>query len=372
MIFSPAEQRAPQVPVRAARRAGRWCLAVVLLSAGALHLGGGASGQDVVHLRSSTARDVRSQLPCEVIDYTGEKLRVRLASGQEQEYPAERVVEIETNRSAEHLAGQQLFDEGKFSQAVPLLRSAFSSDERRWIRRELLAQLVWCYRELGQLEMAGDTFLVLWRSDPATPYFDCIPLSWTAAEPTSELQRKSREWLAQRDLPAAVLLGASHLLPTGDRPAALERLRGLTIGGDRRVVWLATAQLWRSEGSSASAEELDDWYLALEKVPEEVRAGPYYTLGKVFLERQQPQRAALLLLRVPLLYGRPGDLAAQALLDAGSALGTLGQPGEALQLYEELLARYPESRAAGEAKNRLEGRGAAARSRPGSTAIQNR
>ncbi len=214
-------------------------------------------------------------------------------------------------------------------------------------------QIVWCQRNLDQWDQAGEHFLILSASDPATSYFDCIPLLWADKVPTAAVARKAAAWLDDGDQPAAVLIGASQLLMTDQRAAAVGALKGLLSEPDRRIAWLAFAQLWRAGSANATPEQWTNFAEKIDAADESLRAGAYYVLGSA-RQGQDPEAAALALLRVPLLYPREYDLSARALLDAGTCLQKVERPSQAAGLYRELLSRFGQAGAADEARRRLE------------------
>lgn len=302
-----------------------------------------AAERDVVYLSAQPGSTAQTSVAGEVLDYTGEELTIRLPSGQEQRYPTSRIARVETPRLPEHQLALRLIDKHDYQSALAQLDEAYKLEERRWMRREILAQRVQCRTELGQLALAGAEFLVLVRSDPATQHFASIPLSWRPQTPAVDLENRARAWLQQRDSPVAVLLGASHLISLGHGGEVLDALRGLTLQADPRIAALAAAQTWRLRAAAATDRELEQWDAQIESMPPEVRGGPYYLLGQAFAQRQDWQRSALLLLRVALLYPYPRALAARSLADAASALERLGQADEAARLREELVRDYPDS-----------------------------
>src|SRR5690606_14008531 len=127
-------------------------------------------------------------------------------------------VRIETTWTAEHEAANQAQAAGQYAQAIEQYRRAVQREPRTWARRKILAEMVWCYRGAGQLETAGDTFLLLVGSDPTTRDFDSIPLAWAPTEAVS--QQRAEHWLRRDDLPAAKLMGASYLMSTSQRNTA--------------------------------------------------------------------------------------------------------------------------------------------------------
>ncbi len=286
-----------------------------------------------------------------ILDYTGRELTLDTAGNVRKQIPAEKVVGIETQYTPQQQEADARMAQHRFAEAAVLYRQALQAESRSWVRRQIIAQMVWCYRALGQQQQAGETFLVLLRSDPQTPDFDCIPLAWAPRQPDAGLEQAARQWMA-REEPAAQLLGASHLLRSPMQAAALERLRQLRTDGDHRVASLTTAQLWRPTLVTADAAQVDGWARLVEQMPEPLRAGPYYLVGIARLRQQQWTPAALTLMRLPILYPRHRRLASEALLETAHALEKLGRRAEAARLYGELIRDYPESEAKAEAEGK--------------------
>ena len=290
-----------------------------------------------------------------VLEYTGRHLLLELPNSTRQEIPGNLVLRVITDYAPQQVEADRLLGKGQFTQALPLYRRALSTETRDWVKRLILARMVWCFQGLGQSQPAGDAFLALVASDPSTPYFDCIPLAWITSEPSPLLQQTARQWLArnQRQIPAAVLLGASYLLPTAERPAALAKLKRLATSGDRRIGQLATAQIWRT-AANPDDDQLQAWQRAIEQMDESLRAGPYFVMGRAYAARHKWEESALAMMRVPILYGQHSLLAARSLLETGRSLERLGRPGEAARLYRELLGSHAGTPAATEAQGRLE------------------
>ncbi len=181
----------------------------------------------------------------EILDYSGRELRMRLATGREKVFPAARVASVSAERCAEQQAADEAFAKADYRRAIDRYRAALDAghESRDWVRRQILAQIVWCQQTLGQWEQACESFLLLLTRDPKTPFFDCIPLAWVPAEPSPALEQKAKSWLNKGEAPAATLLGASHLLATASRPAAVEQLGRLSIDRDPRIALLAQAQI---------------------------------------------------------------------------------------------------------------------------------
>ena len=312
-----------------------------------------AAAQDTVILADDGDARAQTRLTGRVVDYTGRELRLALPAGGERSIPAGQVVHIDTPTTQAHRLADELFVKGEFEPALAQYGRARNEDQRPWVRRRITAQMVRCHQALDQAAAAGEEFLLLLRSDPDTVHFDCIPLAWLPSQPPLELEQAARRWLDRQDTPAAVLLGASHLMSTV-RPQALERLKGLAASADRRVAQLAIAQTWRAAAVTATEEEIDRWEQAIEQMPAALRAGPYFVLGSALQRRQQWERAALAWLRLPILYPEHRILVRRSLLDAGGALEKLQRSQQAAQLYRELLALGGPAGEESEARSRLE------------------
>lgn len=270
---------------------------------------------------------------------------------------AQDAVQPSTAYGPKQVAADAAFAKGRCDQALLLYQQAMKDEPRRGVQQQILAQLVGCHHALEQDDRAGELFAQLLRADPNTPYFDCIPLAWMPRQPSLAVEKAAAAWL-QREEPALVLLGASHLLGSQRRTAAVERLNQLAAGGQQPVAQLAAAQLWRTALVTAGDAQLDGWGRAIDALPEKLQGGPYFVLGSARAQRKQWEPAALALLRAPILYPRDRPLAAQSLLEAGRALQSLGQEAEAMRLYRELLRTYPDqTRPVMEAKGRMKDEG---------------
>lgn len=327
---------------------------LLLVGAAAFGLPRSVRAQDTIYVSGGSGPHGETKTSGRILDYTGRELLFELAGGVQKVYPSQKILKVETIFGQEKLDADALFSQGEFASAVAIYGQARSSDQRPWVRRLITAQMVWCHRALGQTHLAGEEFLLLIRSDPDTLYFDSIPLAWVPSQPPIPLEQAARQWLARDDLPAAVLLGASHLMSTSHRLEALERLKQLTTSADRQVASLALAQTWRATAVTADQRQLDTWQRAIDGMPREIRAGPYFVLGQAQAQRQQWEEAALSLMRIPILFARNRTLAARSLVDTGRSLEKINRSKQAVKLYDEVIKTYPKSRAAAEAQSRLE------------------
>ncbi len=309
--------------------------------------------EDVVLVSRSNSREP-SRRRGTIVDYTGEALTLRRTGGREEQIPSSRVSGYETEFVADQKIGNQLFAEGKFADAVVSYRRAIKIEQRRWMRRVLLAQLARCYRNLQQIVRAGDTFLLIVRSDPTTQLLDAIPLAWAASSPSRDLAERSAHWLEDAKLPAARLIGASWLMATAQRQQALSILHKLTAAKDPRIAMLAETQLWRDKVVTASPDDIKRWQEQLAHMEESLRAGPYFLIGQALARHGHNDAAALAFLRIPILHPEHDDLAAEALFAAGKQLDREGNRADARRVYQELLRTHAEHRLAPAARQRLQ------------------
>ncbi|MHB8973089.1 MAG: tetratricopeptide repeat protein [Pirellulaceae bacterium] len=278
----------------------------------------------------------------EILDYTGDSLTLQVAGGRKEQIPAARVVSFEITKVPDHLNADQLYSEGRFADAVVSYRRAVESDSRTWVRRLILSQMTWCYRNMAQFDRAGETFLILLRSDPSTPWYGTIPLPWKSSQQAGELVQQATRWMADSKVPTASLLGASWLLATAQREQALKTLGQLTSCPDPRVALLAEAQQWRGAVVTASLADVQRWEQQVGRLDASLQAGPWYVVGQGLARHNQYAHAALAFLRVPILYPDDRDLAAESLLAAGEQLEKAGDPAGARNVYRELIQHAPQ------------------------------
>lgn len=302
-----------------------------------------ATAEDVVVLQRRDGG--QAQVHGMVEDFTGETLTLRLTGGDLQQYPATQILAVQTEHCPAEVQGDSAFAEHRFADALPLYEQAFEgeAEPRRWVRRQIAGRIIRCYKNLDRLTEAGTLFLALAKDDPTTRDFSAIPLAWLPSEPSPRLQQLARQWLQRTDDPVARLLGASHLLLGVSSATAEQALAELAMSSDERVQALALAQAWRPRLREAPEAELARWEEQLATMPDELRAGPYYLLGKGLQQRGRTAEAAWALLRVPVLYADERRLAAECLSSAGRLLAADGQADAAQLVLEELVRDYGDS-----------------------------
>jgi TolA-binding protein len=291
-------------------------------------------------------------LSCDIVDYTAEIIAVRIGSQTDvRRFPAEEVTAVEAVQTGPHREGVQKFREGDLAEAERRFAQALMEEPRDWVQREIRGWLVKCATRRGDLAEAGRYFLQVIESERAPREYPLIPLVWGAADGGTALRQQARQWLTGES-DVGRLLGASVLLLD---PAYAEitrsELHRLSDAADPRVAALAEAQLWRLRvtATDVTIDELDGWERTIEALPRELRAGPYFVLGRACYQSSEYDRAAAAFLWLTTVYSENEPLTAQATVEAGRSLIRLGRTAEARVLFEEAARDFPGTAAAAEA-----------------------
>jgi len=312
-----------------------------------------AAAQDSVTVKSASGTG-ELKIAGQVIDYNGRGLTVqRTGSTQSKFFPISQVVRVVTNTQPLHRQADLAAAAGRYDEALEKYRVALNSEPRRWVKRLIMSQMIRCYTVLGKTDWAGNGFIALLQDDPDMLYFDEIPLNWLARQTDVETLEAARKWMKSGQ-PVGILLGASYLLTTQDRPIAKAQLQRLITHTDRRIALMARAQLWRTEIVTANVEKIDGWQRATDQFPVTLSGGPCYVIGLARKQQKQYEQAAVSMLRVPVVAPENQVLAASALLEAGIVLTKLNQPKRAAAMFDEINRNYPlQKRTAEEARSLL-------------------
>jgi tetratricopeptide (TPR) repeat protein len=312
-------------------------------------------GADKVTFRSETGG--RVVVRGTILEYTGRTLKLKPISGAEaKQYPVDQVIEVRTPQSESHTRGLQLFSQKRYADAETAFESALDIEsddsDRKWVRRELLSLLVRCALQQGKASKARSRFGLLVDSDSTTRHFRLIPLVWVAAAADARTTAEGRLLLEEQQ-PTRRLMGASLLLQHATYgKVAVADMQKLVVNGDPRISSLAVAQLWRVRLAEADPrrDEIVRWRKAIDRMPGELRGGPYYLLGQAHLRRAENDRAAMALAWLPLVDDHDSELAARAGVEAAEALAQIGQRNEAVTFYRDVLLRFPQASFAQDAK----------------------
>lgn len=305
---------------------------------------------DKVHVRSDTG---------DVATFTGEITRydrdlLVLSNGDHQRsFAAAKIDSVESNWSADHLAGRRYRGEADWDEALRSYSRSLQTERRQWVQQLLLGEAAITYREQGNLARAADTVSWLLNKFPKARCGYALPLAWTTHSPDRGVEIQASKWMTQSKQPAMQLVGASWLLAGERRAEAKYALKVFTDSETPVFAQLAMAQLWRTEIANVSPARQQQWPQMIEKMPKSIRAGPTYVWAAALAREAPTERAVNAFLRIPILYPDHHNLSAAALRDAAVILDKLARTAEADRLYRELAARCGDTSAAAEARTRI-------------------
>jgi TolA-binding protein len=115
-------------------------------------------------------------------------------------------------------------------------------------------------------------------------------------------------------------------------------------------------QAWREVAFTGEREreQIKRWQERIDELPEDLRAGPNYLLGRAWAGRHDYEQAAAALLWLPLVDDHDFRLAARACLEAALALDRIGQHAESQTLLQEVATRFADTPFADEARALLD------------------
>lgn len=277
-----------------------------------------------------------------IASWTGNEL-VLETSGGSRRIAGELIVAIRTSWSTEAESGRAALRACRWDDAAVLISQAIGIEPRPWAQAELRADLVRLFDLNRQTVRAGREFLSLLADDPSTRHYPAIPLAWETSLVNPEIEQFAEQCLAVSS-PAAQLLGASWLLGTSRRDAALETLQRLGRDIEPRIAHLAAAQLWRTRWMTIDGAELQRWEEQLGRMPMPLRPGPLLILAEAQARLGRTDDAVLSLLSVPVIHSEHLAARRAALRRAAAILEASGRAAEARRVADELHACFPDSR----------------------------
>ena len=278
-------------------------------------------------------------------DYTGREVSLRLkASEPVRHYPRADVIEVTTEYTPHHDRGRKLFATGKIAEARGEFTAALNDEDRPWVRREILANLVRCALWNGDYAGAVSRFIPIVQSDAESFHYGLAPLSWTDDQPVENLKIDAKEWIGPKANPLSRLIGASWLLSVADGTVEAQTvLKKLARDPDVRIQRLAQMQLWRIKlkgSSQLDPDEITGWEKFVEDLSVELRGGAYFVIGQAWKQRKEHEKGARAFLWLPLVYDADRWLSSRACFEAADLLSIAGDRTEAVKLYSEVVFRY--------------------------------
>lgn len=308
------------------------------------------AAQDLVEVRSAKTGNLLKRRG-EIKSWEGASLTFE-ANGRTESIPNDSIVRIETAWSADCVTGRQRLESRQFAAAIEPLAKAAGAETRPWAAAMIRADLVRSLSALGNDFDAVQQFLLILSQDPETRWMEFAPLAWDGGLADAPLVALAQQCLESKQ-PNLQLLGASWLLGTPQRSAAVEVLKKLKQDIRPEVAHLASAQLWRTELPQASESAVEAWARQVERMPESLRAGPRLLVGLASQRLKQPDRAVLSWMEIAILHPADYRLAAIGLSRSASLLSEQGKTEAARRLWMELTQRFAGTQWATEAESRL-------------------
>lgn len=338
--------------VSAPRIVSRTAAAIILLSS--VLACGSLSAEDRVTVRPPESAGLMT-VSGDILGYDDETLTLRVRSGVAlQTYDSREVVAVEIQRTAGHLAGLVALDAGQIDEARAQFQKGLMTEQRGWVRHEMLGGLIRCHLRRDDYPQAVALFMDIVLNEPHTRQWDIAPLAWGSETVSEDLRANARRWLLQNS-EAVRLVAASLLLHDPDGNARKE-MESLARSQDRYIGSLARAQLWRialDTPNNLSAQMLDRWRREVERMPESIRSGPWFLIGRGHQLRNEPDEAISAYLRVFMVHAGNEPLAARSGFEAALALTRLNRHTEADAISRELIDRFGWTTFATEARTAL-------------------
>lgn len=310
-----------------------------------------AIAQDrVVVLLSDNSRTVVREGT--IVDWKGGEMRMEY-NGQINTIKNDRIVQIQTAWPPDYALAEELLKQRKFAEARVALQNAIANESRGWALRILYAQQTRLCDVLGDRRHSAEMFMSLIQDDPDTRDFATIPLPWDLTPLETGLLDFGKK-LQNSSVVPLQLLGASWLVTSPERAAAIKTLELLSRDLDSRIAHLASAQLWRTKAQEVDTVQLGRWERQIDRMPRELRAGPLLVLGQAQLRLGKTEDAILSWLQVPILHEENLVAAASGLQLAAATLQNNGESAQARRLWQELNDRFPGTRWGDLARGELE------------------
>jgi hypothetical protein len=279
-----------------------------------------------------------------IVEYNAKTLGLDSAGGRTN-LPARNVTKIETTVAPSLPSARDALQAGKFADAERLLLDSAREEKRRWMQREILAEVVRAQVAQQKYVEAANTFSVIYRDEPDTRFIDRLPLHWWPRELTATEKTQAERLLAE-DSAAAKLIGASWLLAGPNRASATAALTELVRSQTGSLKKLAQWQLWRSQIAGAAASQITAWEEELLDNDANLSAGAWLLIGRAKSNAGNHHAAATDFLRAAILANGHEDTAAMGLLWAAREMDRLEQPADAARLRQELKANFAGTEAA--------------------------
>ena len=273
-----------------------------------------------------------------IVDWKGMSLTIN-SDGIEREIDNDQIIEVQTNWGDDYRSGLAELRTGKTQIAIVKFQEALRNESRPWVQRIIRAKLVDAFQSIEKHTSAIEQFLLIVREDPETRFLHLAPLPWTGSG--NSIGSAATQWIESPDS-VTRLIGASWLLGGPNRDQGIMLLEELSSDIDPGIKHLAIAQLWRTR-VSLNPKQVDAWQGIVERMPRNLRAGPYLVLAEAQARTGMSEMAVVNWMRIPILYAEQKTLSAAALYRSGNLLHNMGKPEQAQSILNELVTNYPQT-----------------------------
>ena len=244
---------------------------------------------------------------------------------------------------------KRLFDQSMYEEALLRCDQTLEDIFPARVYTRIQAMATRCCLLLSRREDALRRIETIYQRDPESPHLSLTPLLWDDRLPARERFTAPAEDLFSES-PTRRLAAASSLLQDSHhRETCVQILTEMRASRRLPMSILAETQLWRVQMRSTDSVHLPTvrrWQLRAASLPESLRAGPQFIIGRALQLRKKPDQAALELLWLPLMQTDDTHLAASGLAEAIICLEATGRIESALRLRRELQNRFGRTSAA--------------------------
>jgi len=244
---------------------------------------------------------------------------------------------------------QLLFEKEQYSRALVRCDQALEDAFSVRIFNRIQALAIRCCLRLNHLEEALSRVELIYRKDDASPYLSLLPLVWDDRLPEQERYVARSKDLESQSPPRQLAASSSLLQHVQYRKECVEVLTSVRASHRLPLNVLAETQLWRIDAvqtDSFHLRSVDRWKRRAAALPESLRAGPQFIVGRALQLRHKPNQAALELLWAPMMQQDDLFLAAAGLAEAVVCLESTGRRKSARRLRLELQQRFSQTSAA--------------------------
>ncbi|MCH2209807.1 MAG: hypothetical protein MK110_00775 [Fuerstiella sp.] len=248
---------------------------------------------------------------------------------------------------------ERLFEQEKYVQALGNCDRLLDKGIPSRVYNRIQATAIRCCLMLNRPEDAVRRVETIYERDPASPYLSLLPLVWDDRLPSHERYVASPGDLRSESILRQLSSASALLQDSRYTERCVEILKELRSNRHLPVGIIAETQLWRIQLTMTDSVHLPTvrrWQKRAAGLPESLRSGPQFIVGRAFQLRHKPDQAALELLWLPLMQNHDPNLAASGLAEAIVCLEATGRSASAGRLRRELLNRFPRTSAANHIK----------------------